>query len=131
MARNFIHIEGNAGEDVKLVNLESGKKVVEFSVAESVRTSKKDEAGKAIYETRWHQVKAWDGTASFLAKHCKKGTVVSVKGFLDYDDYTYEGKTFKMPKIVTDEVNLYERFKYSNTSNSNDLNYSYEDAPLN
>ena len=93
--------------------LENGKKVCNFSNAESYPTSKKDEHGKKVYETRWHHVTAWDSLASKMDEYSVKGMPVQVSGYLDYDEFKKDNKEYKNAKIVANDIQLYGILHYS------------------
>jgi single-strand DNA-binding protein len=118
MSKNFVLVTGNMGSDVELKTLDSNKKVCNFSIAESYATSKKDENGKTIYETRWHNVTAWDGLAQKLADYSFKGQPVQVSGYLDYEEFKTDTKSYKNAKIVANEIELFAKFDYAGRKNS-------------
>lgn len=113
MSRNFVLVTGNLGNDVELKVLEGNKKVCNFSIAESYPTSKKDANGKTVYETRWHQITAWDGLADKMAEYSIKGQPLQVSGYLDYDEFKTDNKNYKTAKIVANDIQLYSIFNYS------------------
>lgn len=117
---NVFLVDGNLGNDIELKTTEGGKKVCNFSIAESFRTSKKDENGKAIYDTRWHNVTAWDGLAQKMADFAVKGQPLIVRGYVDYDEYKKDNKDYKTVNIVADDINLYSRFDYAERKKSNE-----------
>ena len=118
MAKNFVLITGNLGNDIELKILDNNKKVCNFSIAESYPTSKKDENRKTIYETRWHQITAWDGLAQKMSDFAIKGQPIQASGYLDYDEFKKDNKDYRTAKIVASEVELYAKFDYSERKNS-------------
>ena len=103
--RNQVQLIGNLGKDPEVKELNSGKKVANFSLAtnESYRT--KD--GEKKEETQWHNIVAWDKTADIIEKYVTKGREVIVKGKLTTENYeTKEGEKRNITKVVCDEIVL-------------------------
>jgi single-strand DNA-binding protein len=113
MIKNSVQLIGNLGNDIELKTLDNGKKVCNFSIAESFPTSKKDDDGKTVYETRWHKITVWDGLATKMEKYAIKGKPLIIIGFLDYDEYKSNDKDYKTAKIIAQDVELFMPFDYS------------------
>ena len=127
MSRNFVLVTGNLGSEVVMKVLENGKKVCNFSIAESYSTGKKDEHGKTIYDTRWHQVTAWDVLANKMNEYSIKGMPVQVSGYLDYEEFKTDSKEYKMAKIVANEIELFGKLNYSERKNLKDIAVTIDD----
>jgi single-strand DNA-binding protein len=97
--RNRVQLIGNLGQDPETKTLESGKKVVKFTVATS--ESYKNGDGQKVNETTWHNVVAWNGIADVAGKYLKKGGQVAVEGRIVYR--TYEDKS-GVTKYITEIV---------------------------
>lgn len=80
--RNSITLIGNLGQDPRLVTLESGTSVVEFSLATNDRY--RDREGNFQDRTEWHTVKAYGNRAETMAKYLTKGSKIAVSGALRY-----------------------------------------------
>lgn len=107
MATNIVVISGLLGKDIELKELESGKTVCNFSIAESYPTSQKDDKGKTVYATRWHEVSAWEGVAKMLSNNAKKGSVINISGRIDYDTYEKNGVEIRRAKIIADSADVF------------------------
>jgi single-strand DNA-binding protein len=97
--RNRVQLIGNLGQDPEIKTLESGKKVVHFTMA--TNDSYKNSDGQKIDETTWHNIVAWNGLAERASKFLKKGNEVAVEGRIVYR--TYDDKK-GITKNVTDIV---------------------------
>jgi len=97
--RNKVMLVGNLGQDPEIKNLESGKKVVHFTLA--TKDDYKNSDGQKVKETTWHNITAWNGLAETASKFLKKGQEVLVEGRIVYR--TYEDKK-GVTKNVTDIV---------------------------
>lgn len=107
MSMNNVVISGLLGKEIEVKEIEGGSSVCNFSIAESYPTRKKDDSGKTIYGTRWHDVTAWDGLAKMLSTKAKKGSVINISGRLDYDTYEKEGVDIKKAKIIAETADVY------------------------
>ena len=97
--KNHIRIIGNLGNNAEVKTFESGKSVINFSLAESYK--KKDDSEV----TRWHDCKLW--AKKELADMFTKGREVTIAGELDYEHYTSkEGTKVKKPVILVDEFKV-------------------------
>jgi single-strand DNA-binding protein len=101
--RNRVQLIGNLGQDPETKTLESGKKVVKFTVATS--DSFKNGDGQKVNETTWHNVVAWNGIADVVGKFLKKGGQVAVEGRIVYRSYEDKaGVTKYITEIVASDL---------------------------
>ncbi len=106
--RNHVQLIGNIGDDPKVANLESGKKVCRFPLA--TNEYYKNAEGEKVKETDWHQVQAWGRTAEIIEKYAKKGDEIGVIGKIKTRTYEGEdGNQRYVTDIVVDEVLLMGR----------------------
>lgn len=107
--KNSVSLIGNIGKDAKVTEFESGKAVINFSLATSKTfTNSKDEK---VSETTWHQCEVWtkkDKTG--LADYITSGKLVSIDGSIKMGSYTKEvgGESIEIPTttIVVDKVHF-------------------------
>jgi len=78
--RNSVRLLGRLGEEPKVRNLESGKKVANFSLAtnEIYRNSR----GEKQEDTTWHRLVAWGKQAEIAENYLKKGSEIALEGKL-------------------------------------------------
>jgi single-strand DNA-binding protein len=101
--RNRVQLIGNLGQDPEMKTLESGKKMVKFTVATS--ESFKNGDGQKVNETTWHNVVAWNGIAEVAGKFLKKGGQVAVEGRIVYRSYEDKaGVTKYITEIVANDL---------------------------
>jgi single-strand DNA-binding protein len=101
--RNRVQLIGNLGQDPETKTLESGKKIVKFTVATS--ESFKNGEGQKVNETTWHNVVAWNGLADVAGKYLKKGGQVAVEGRIVYRSYEDKaGITKNITEIVANDL---------------------------
>ncbi|SHE57982.1 single-strand binding protein [Psychroflexus salarius] len=101
--KNSVQLMGHLGQDPEVVNLDSGKKLVKFSLATNDYYTKKD--GEKVTSTDWHNIVAWGKTADIIEKYVTKGREVIVRGKLSSRSYeTKEGDKRYITEVVCDEV---------------------------
>lgn len=103
--RNKVQLIGNVGREPEIVNLESGKKLVKFSIA--TNENYKNGNGEKVTETQWHNVVAWGKTAELVEKYVNKGKEVGIEGKLtsrSWDDK--EGNKCFITEVVCNELLL-------------------------
>jgi single-strand DNA-binding protein len=91
--RNKVQLIGNLGNTPEVKTLESGKKMVRFSVAtnEVFRTA----SGEKVNETQWHNIIAWGKVADIAEKYLSKGKEIALEGKLINRSYTDKEGTKK------------------------------------
>ena len=97
--RNKVQLIGRLGQDPDIRTLESGKKVVHFTMATNENYKSAD--GTKTEETTWHSIVAWNGLAELASKYLKKGREVCIEGRISYRSYTDKNG---VPKSVTEIV---------------------------
>jgi single-strand DNA-binding protein len=91
---NTVSIIGNVGQDPKVKEFESGKKVANFSVAVKDYSAKDD-------KPMWLEVEAWNELAERVLKILSKGREVAVTGRLSLASYKQnDGTAVTKPVII-------------------------------
>ena len=101
--RNKVQLIGNLGNNPEIIDLDSGKKLVKFSIA--TNESYKNAQGELIKETQWHNVIAWNNTANIIEKYVTKGNEIAIEGKLvnrSFEDK--EGVKRYVTEVVASEV---------------------------
>lgn len=84
--KNKVQLIGNLGAAPEVKTMESGKKMVRFSIATS--ETYKNSKGERVKETQWHNVVAWGQVAEIANKYLTKGKEVAIEGKLISRNYT-------------------------------------------
>lgn len=101
--RNRVQLIGNLGQDPEIKTLESGKKVVHFTLA--TKEDYKNGDGQKVSETTWHNITAWNGIAETAGKYLKKGKQVAIEGRIAYRTYEdKKGVSKNITEIVMDSM---------------------------
>jgi single-strand DNA-binding protein len=102
---NRVTLIGNLGQDPETKTIESGKKVVHFTLA--TKDGYKNTDGQRVNETTWHNIVAWNGLAEIAGKYLKKGKEVAVEGRIVYRTYEdKKGVTKNITEIVLNDLIL-------------------------
>ena len=101
--QNSVQLIGHLGDDPVEVQLDSNKKLANFSLATNLRYKNKE--GHAIENTQWHRIVVWDKLAQVCLEHLKKGSHVACQGRLVYRDYeTKSGEKRHSAEVHLDEL---------------------------
>lgn len=103
--RNKVQLIGNLGNDPEILNMDSGKKLVKFSLATNeTYTNKK---GEKVTDTQWHNIVAWGKTAEIIETYVTKGKEIAIDGRLTSHSYeTKEGEKRYITEILCNELVL-------------------------
>ncbi len=85
MNRNKFELAGHLGQDPQVNEMEQGKKVAVFWVAEKSWYYDKDDNRKET--TQWHKVEAWNKMADKVSEKLKKGDNVFIDGRVKYHEW--------------------------------------------
>ena len=101
--QNLAILSGNIGQDPETRCTQGGTSVTSFTLATS--RNWKDESGERKQQTEWHRITVFGKNGENVAKYCKKGSKVSVRGRIHYSEYTdRDGNKRHATEIVVDEV---------------------------
>lgn len=99
---NQVVIVGRLTKDPEVKFTNDGKKVSHISLAVN-RNFKNAETGK--YDTDFIYCTLWEGIAQATASHCKKGSIIGLKGRLTTKYYEMEqSKKISYPELVAEKV---------------------------
>ncbi|MDE3744051.1 single-stranded DNA-binding protein [Maribacter polysaccharolyticus] len=99
--RNTVRLIGHIGQEPELKELESKKKVLNFSLATNEAFT--NEKGEKINNTSWHRLVAWGRTAELLDGLTHSGSHVAIEGKLTYRTWEdKEGKKNRECEILVD-----------------------------
>lgn len=85
---NKVILVGNLGKDPKVANLNSGDRVISFTLATS-ETWKDKNSGERRERTEWHNIVVYnENIGRVVEQYCKKGTKVYLEGQLQTRKYT-------------------------------------------
>jgi len=103
--KNKVQLIGNVGQDPEITVLDSGKKVVRFSLATNEHY--KNAKGEKTQNTYWHNMVAWGKTAEVIEQYVGKGKEIAIEGKLTSRSYeNKEGEKHYITEVIISEVLL-------------------------
>jgi single-strand DNA-binding protein len=121
MSVNRVVLIGRLTRDPELRTTNSGKNVVEFSIAVQKRIKPADGSADADF----FRVKAWGQTADYVNSYLQKGRLVAVDGRLETRKWTDQnGTNRESVEVVADNVNGLDRPRDDAGGNSGGGSYS-------
>lgn len=87
---NVVTLMGRVGQDAKVHQFESGKGVMEFSIATGSRYQ--DKSGEWVEKTTWHNCKQF-GNVEKVAGIIKAGMMLGVTGSYEEETWEKDGET--------------------------------------
>jgi len=101
--RNRVQLIGRLGQDPDVKQLDSGKTVVNMSLATS--DNYQDNQGNRVEDTQWHNLVAWGKQAEIAEKFLNKGKEVAIEGRLVHRTYEdKEGKKRYVSEVLINEI---------------------------
>ena len=83
---NKVILIGRVGRDPEIRQMQSGKSVVNLSLATT--SKRKDRDGEFVEDTQWHRLTAYDKLAEIIGKYVQKGSLIYIEGSLKYGKFT-------------------------------------------
>lgn len=102
---NKVTLIGRVGKDPDLRTLQSGKSVVNVTLATSSKY--KDRNGDQAEDTQWHRLVAYDKLADIISQYVHKGSLIYVEGSLKYGKYTdKDGNEKNTTDIIINQMQM-------------------------
>ena len=103
--KNKVQLIGNVGNAPEIKNLESGKKVANFSIA--TNEFYKNSNGEKVQNKEWQNIVAWGKIAEIVEKFVAKGKEIAIEGKLTSRSYETEaGEKKYVTEVVANEILL-------------------------
>lgn len=99
---NEVTLIGRLGQDPRGFEA-NGNPGTNLSIATTDRWTDK-QTGERKEKTAWHSIVAWGRLGEICAKHLAKGSLVYVKGKLNYKEQEKDGVKRIFPEIVASNV---------------------------
>ena len=104
--RNDFNVNGNIGRIDSIKELQSGTKVINFTIAESIAKDK----------SQWWNCTAFDKTAELISQYYSKGDNVSLQGWLQQQEYEIAGVKKMSCSLVVNNFSFPVKRSYVTTS---------------
>ena len=122
---NVVILMGRLTRDPELRRTNSGKPVASFAIA--VDRDFAPQGGEK--ETDFIDIVTWNGTAEFVEKYFKKGSMIALKGRLQLRDWTdKDGNKRRTAEVVADQVWFGESKKSQEGGNTTQGQYGHPGA---
>ena len=106
--KNSVRLIGYLGETPNVRKLDSGKTVVNFSMA--THETYRDSNGEKHTETTWHRLVAWGKPAEVAENYLKKGSEIAVEGRLTNRSYEDKnGEKHYVTEIVVNSLLMLDK----------------------
>jgi single-strand DNA-binding protein len=116
---NKVILVGNLGKDPEVRTLESGSKVVGFSLATSEKYKDKI-TGEQRVQTDWHNIVMWRNLADIADKYLRKGMQVYIEGKLRTRSWQdRDGNNRYTTEVVADNMVMMSKSNNDSASHSN------------
>jgi single-strand DNA-binding protein len=122
--KNSVQLIGNLGQDVQIINFESGSKKANITLATTDYYKNKN--GEMEKQTQWHRLVAWGPKAELMAKLLQKGSKVAISGSIEYKNFTDKNGT---ERFMT-EIKVIDFLKFNKISTSDQNAAKMETADL-
>jgi len=127
--KNRVQLIGNLGAAPEVRNLNSGKKVAQFSIATS--ETYKNSAGERVQETQWHQVVVWNKLAEIAENYLEKGKRVAVEGKLTYRSYEDKnGVKRYVTEVLASDILMLDKKEKATEAAVAEEEASYDELPF-
>lgn len=109
---NSVRLIGHLGANPEIKEFGESKKVARISLA--TNDTYRDQQGKKITQTQWHNLVAWGPSASFASKYLTKGSHVAIEGKLTNRSWEdKEGTKRYITEVVVNEFQLLDKAQQS------------------
>lgn len=100
---NNVQLIGNLGNAPEMKEFDSGKKMVNFSLATTDYYM--NQQGQKVNDTQWHKLVAWGKTAEYINNYVDKGNRVALSGKLVHRSYTDKDSQVRyITEIIINEI---------------------------
>jgi len=106
--RNRVQLIGNVGNEPKVKEFTSGKKMARFTIATD---DVKKVNGKFVKHTEWHNVIVWDKNADIAKKNIIVGTEVVIQGRVLNNSFTDKNGNIRKVSEILAESLIYRNIK--------------------
>lgn len=126
---NKVILVGNLGKDPEVRTLESGSKVVGFSLATSEKYKDKI-TGEQRVQTDWHNIVMWRNLADIADKYLRKGMQVYIEGKLRTRSWQdKDGNNRYTTEVVADNMVMMSKSNSDSSSSHSNSPENHSNAP--
>ncbi len=105
---NKVQLIGNLGADPKVMTFNSGR--IKANIRLATSDVYKDNDGKKVSTTQWHNLVIWGKAAKIAEKYLKKGSKIAVDGKLTYRSYEADnGEKRYFTEIIVNDFAMLDK----------------------
>lgn len=115
---NMAIVVGFVGDDPRINQTQSGRKVASFSIATTEKGYTTQSGQQIPDRTEWHNIVCWGKTAEVVEKFVRKGSSLYIQGKIRTRYYEKDGQTRYMTEIECEMMQMLDRRAESQQSQS-------------
>lgn len=115
---NMAIVVGFVGDDPRINQTQSGRKVASFSLATTEKGYTTQSGQQIPDRTEWHNIVCWGKTAEVVERYVRKGSSLYIQGKIRTRSYEKDGQTRYMTEIECESMQMLDRRAESQYSQS-------------
>ena len=115
---NMAIVVGFVGDDPRINQTQSGRKVASFSLATTEKGYTTQSGQQIPDRTEWHNIVCWGKTAEVIEKFVRKGSSLYIQGKIRTRSYEKDGQTRYVTEIECETMQILDRRAESQQSQS-------------
>ena len=106
---NMAIVVGFVGDDPRINQTQSGRKVASFSIATTERGYTTQSGQQIPDRTEWHNIVCWGKTAEVVERYVRKGSSLYIQGKIRTRYYEKDGQTRYVTEIECETMQMLDR----------------------
>lgn len=106
---NMAIVVGFVGDDPRINQAQSGRKVASFSLATTEKGYTTQNGQQIPDRTEWHNIVCWGKTAEVVERYVRKGSSLYIQGKIRTRSYEKDGQTRYMTEIECESMQMLDR----------------------
>ncbi len=115
---NMAIVVGFVGDEPRINQTQSGRKVASFSMATTEKGYTTQKGQQIPDKTEWHNIVCWGKTAEVVEKFVRKGSSLYIQGKMRTRSYEKDGQTRYMTEIECESMQMLDRMADAQQSQS-------------
>ena len=106
---NMAIVVGFVGDDPRINQAQSGRKVASFSLATTEKGYTTQNGQQIPDRTEWHNIVCWGKTAEVVERYVRKGSSLYIQGKIRTRSYEKDGQTRYVTEIECESMQMLDR----------------------
>ena len=103
---NMAIVVGFVGDDPRINQTQSGRKVASFSLATTEKGYTTQSGQQIPDRTEWHNIVCWGKTAEVVERYVRKGSSLYIQGKMRTRSYEKDGQTRYMTETASGNISI-------------------------